>query len=101
MSLLNRLSTQGTLSLKGTKPANFGVNPVPPNSLHNLYSVDGNPNVTWRLIPGNLPMKPRPSTIDELDLNAPNLQPGGVVSQVYKSKTGRRYRDLGPTEGRY
>lgn len=101
MSLINRLGTQGTLSLKGVKPANFGVNPVPPNSLHNLYSVDGKPDVTWRLIPGNLPQKPLPSTIDELDLNAPNLQRVGVVSQVYKSKTGRRYRDLGPVEGRY
>lgn len=101
MSLLNKLGTQGTLSMKGAKPANFGVNPVPPNSLHNLFSVDGNPDVTWRLIPKNLPMKPPPSRMDELDPNAPNLTPTGVVSQVYKSKSGRRYRDLGPTEGRY
>ena len=101
MSLINKLGTQGTLSLKGAKPANFGVNPVPPNSLHNLYSVEGKPDVIWRLIPRNLSMRPLPSTIDELDPNAPNLQPTGVVSQVYKSKSGRRYRDLGPTEGRY
>ena len=101
MSLLNKLGTQGTLSLRGAKPANFGVNPVPPNSLHNLYSVDGNPDVTWRLINRNLPMKPQPSKMDELDPIAPNLSPVGVVSQVYKSKTGRRYRDLGPVDGRY
>jgi hypothetical protein len=101
MGLLDKLSTVGTLSLRGVKPANFGVNPVPPNSLHNLYSVDGNPDVTWRLINKNLPMKPQPSTMDELDLNAPNLTITGVVSQVYKSRTGRRYRDLGPKEGRY
>jgi hypothetical protein len=101
MGLLNKLSTVGTLSLRGAKPANFGVNPVPPNSLHNLYSVDGNPDVTWRLIPKNLPMKPPPSTMDELDPKAPNLTVTGVVSQVYKSRTGRRYRDLGPKEGRY
>ena len=101
MSLLNKLGTQGTLSLKGAKPVNFGVNPVPPNSLHNLYSVDGKPDVTCRLINRNLPMRPLPSTIDELDPNAPNLNPVGVVSQVYKSKSGRRYRDLGPKEGRY
>jgi hypothetical protein len=101
MGLLDKLSTVGTLSLKGAKPANFGVNPVPPNSLHNLYSVDGNPDVTWRLINKNLPMKPLPTTIDELDPIAPNLTVSGVVSQVYKSKQGRRYRDLGPAEGRY
>ena len=101
MSLLKKLGTQGTLSLKGERPATFGVNPVPPNSLHNLYSVDGTPDVTWRLIPRNLPMKPQPSTIDELDPKAPKLSPVGVVSQVYKSSPGRRYRDLGPVEGRY
>jgi hypothetical protein len=46
-------------------------------------------------------MKPRPSQLDELDINAPGLKPVGVVSQVYKSKQGRRYKDLGPKEGRY
>jgi hypothetical protein len=46
-------------------------------------------------------MKPQPSNMDELDPIAPNLSPVGVVSQVYKSKTGRRYRDLGPIDGRY
>jgi hypothetical protein len=101
MSLLDKLTTNGTLSMKGVKPANFGVDPIPPNSLHKLYSVDGNPNVTWRLIPNNLPMKPPPSKLDELDTQAPNLQRVGVVSQVYKSSTGRRYKDLGPKGGRY
>lgn len=100
MALLKKLPTS-VLGLKGKEPQNFGVNPIPPNSLHYLYSVDGNPDVTWRLIPRNLPMKPLPSTIDELDPIAPNLRPVGVVSQIYKSKQGRRYRDLGPTEGRY
>ena len=100
MGLLDKLKNS-ILGLGGNKPQQFGVNPIPPNSLHNLYSVDGNPDVNWRLIKGNLPNKPLPSTLDELDANAPNLQTSGVVSQVYKSKTGRRYRDLGPTEGRY
>jgi hypothetical protein len=100
MGLLDKL-TSSILSLRGERPQQFGVNPIPPNSLHNLYSVDGNPDVNWRLIKGNLPNKPLPSTLDELDVNAPNLQTSGVVSQVYKSKTGRTYRDLGPTEGRY
>ena len=100
MGLLDKLKSS-ILGLGGNKPQNFGVNPVPPNSLHNLYSVDGQPNVTWRLIKGNKSMKPQPSTIDEMDKQAPNLNPVGVVSQVYKSKQGRRYKDLGPTEGRY
>jgi hypothetical protein len=38
---------------------------------------------------------------DELDSIAPNLQVTGVVTQVYKSKTGRTYSDLGPEGGRY
>jgi hypothetical protein len=101
MALYEKLFNEGTLSLRGVPPANFGVNPVPPNSLHDLYSVDGNPNISWRLIRNNIPMKPSPSTIDELDPIAPNLNPVGVVSQVYKSKSGRRYKDLGPVEGRY
>jgi hypothetical protein len=101
MSLIDKLRTDGTLSLRGGQPANFGVNPVPPNSLHNLYSVDGQPPVTWRLINRNLPMTPQPSTLDELDPNGINLTPVGVVSQVYKSRPGRQYRDLGPREGRY
>ena len=29
MGLLEKLSTDGTLSLRGGQPANFGVNPVP------------------------------------------------------------------------
>lgn len=100
MGLLDKLKSS-ILGLGGSRPQQFGVNPIPPNSLHQLYSVDGNPDVNWRLIKGNLPNKPLPSTLDELDTNAPNLQTSGVVSQVYKSKTGRTYRDLGPTEGRY
>ena len=45
-------------------------------------------------------MKPQPSKLDEMDTQAPNLQRVGVVSQVYKSR-GRRYKDLGPKDGRY
>jgi hypothetical protein len=99
MGLLDKLKSS-ILGLGGKKPQQFGVNPVPPDSLHKLYSVDGNPDITWR--PSNgLGFKPQPSQLDELDKNAPNLRPNGVVSQVYKSKTGRRYKDLGPVEGRY
>jgi hypothetical protein len=99
MGLLDKLKNS-TLGLGGKTPQNFGVNPVPPNSLHNLYSVDGQPNVTWRSS-NSLGFKPQPSKLDELDTQAPNLNPVGIVSQVYKSKQGRRYKDLGPIEGRY
>jgi hypothetical protein len=100
MALLNKLK-DSILGLGGQKPPVFGVDPNPPGTLHNLYSVDGNPDVRWRTSNGNLGVKPRPSNLDELDSIAPNLNPVGVVSQVYKSKTGRQYKDLGPVEGRY
>lgn len=100
MGLLDKLK-DSILGLGGAKPQKFGVNPNPPDSLHQTYSVDGQPSVIWRLIKGNISVKPTPSTLDELDPKAPSLKPGGVVSQAYKSKQGRRYKDLGPTEGRY
>ena len=72
------------------------------------YSVDGSPNVRIRdfnraALGGVTRVKP-PSTLDELDRNAPNNTRaglGGVVSQIYKSPAGRRYKDLGPQPGRY
>lgn len=100
MALLQKLK-DSILGMQGNRPRTFGVNPVPPDSLHETYSVDGDPTVRWRLIKKNLPYTPLPSTLDELDKKAPSLTPGGVVSQVYKSARGRRYVDLGPTEGRY
>ena len=91
MGLLDKLKNS-VLGLAGAKPQNFGVNPIPPNSLHNQYSVDGQPDVTWRNIKGN-GMKPQPSKLDELDANAPKLKATGVVSRAYKSKSGERYMD--------
>lgn len=94
MGLLDKL-TSSILGLRGEKPAEFGVNPVPPGSLHDQYSVDGNPNVTWRTISGG-GMKPQPSRLDELDPNAPKLNAVGVVSKAYKSKPGEKYLDNKP-----
>jgi len=75
------------------------------SQLQNTYSVDGDPNV--RLIDFNkgnsLTVRP-PARLDELDPKAPNnteAGKGGVVSQIYKSATGRKYKDLGPQPGRY
>ena len=62
MGLLDKLKT-GILGLRGAKPQQFGVNPVPPDSLHLNYSTDGKPNVTWRTISGTGP-KPQPSRLD-------------------------------------
>ena len=97
MGILSNFA-KSVLGLKGKTPQTFGVDPA--GALHNQYSNAGTPNVKWRTISGE-GMKPQPSKLDELDTQAPNLQRVGVVSQVYKSSTGRRYKDLGPTEGRY
>lgn len=63
MGLLNMIGQSG-LGLKGLKPSIFGVNPVPPNSLHDTYSTTGAPDVKWRTISGT-GMKPLPSNLDE------------------------------------
>jgi hypothetical protein len=62
MGLLDKLKSS-VLGLGGNKPAQFGVNPIPPDSLHLNYSTDGKPNVTWRTISGTGP-KPLPSRLD-------------------------------------
>jgi len=65
MGLLDKLKT-GILGLKGAKPQQFGVNPVPPDSLHLNYSTEGKPNVTWRTISG-VGQKPQPSRLNVSD----------------------------------
>lgn len=94
MGLLKMIKTS-LLGLGGNQPQNFGVNPVPPNSLHDTFSVDGKPDVTWRSI-NNVNQKPLPSKLDELDKDAPKLIPGGVVSKAYKSSKGQTYMDNKP-----
>jgi len=75
------------------------------SKLQYTYSVDGDPNVRIqdynRAALGGVTTVRPPARLDELDTNAPNLTPGGVVSQVYKSTPSRNYRNLGPAEGRY
>jgi hypothetical protein len=73
MGLLDKLKSS-ILSLKGEKPQQFGVNPVPPDSLHLNYSTDGQPNVTWRTISGT-GQKPQPSRLDVGDTKD-NWKPG-------------------------
>lgn len=98
MALLDKLANS-PLGLKGQRPATFDVNPMA--ALHNVYSTTGTPSVKWVQSNGNAGIVPQPSQLDELDLNAPKLTPVGVVSSAYKSSAGQRYKDLGPTEGRY
>jgi hypothetical protein len=123
MSVLNQLP-DSTLSLQGNgfspspTQADWGYPTVTPyapadlipesSKLHSEYSVNGNPRVYVadynRLALGGATTVKTPSTLDELDPIAPrNLQAGlgGVVSQIYKSPSGQRYRDLGPQPGRY
>jgi len=113
-SVLNQLPSS-TLSLQGNgfnpqqnQPAWGYVDPTnnldPASSkLQNTYSVDSIPR-PMRLINfnrnGSSTVRPE-AQLDELDLRAPNLQPAGVVSQVYKSRVGRQYKQLGPQPGRY
>jgi hypothetical protein len=112
-SVLNQLPTS-TLSLQGN-----GFNPQLNNPawgfadatanldpeasrLQRTYSVDSVPQV--RLINfernGRTTVRPE-AQLDELDRRAPNLRITGVVSQIYKSKAGRKYSDLGPSTGQY
>ena len=113
MAIIDQLS-ESNLSLAGN-----GFNPQPhspswgyvdntgnldpaASRLQDTYSVNGIPNI--KLVDFNkngVSNVNAESRLDELDSRAPKLTPGGVVSQAYKSKTGNRYKDLGPAGGRY
>jgi hypothetical protein len=85
------------------------LNPLDPSLsiLQNTYDVNSNP--LTQIISFNKtaykPYLPTESVLDELDKNAPfNKQAGlagSVVSQIYKSSIGKKYKDLGPKDGRY
>lgn len=119
MALLDQLP-KSTLSLRGNKfnpspgQADFGFPDVTGelapelSRLHDQYSVNGEPRLRIvdynRSALGGLTRLQTPTTLDELDRYAPqNTQAGkgGVVSQIYKSLSGRKYSDLGPQPGRY
>ena len=72
------------------------------SKLQNTYSVNSIPNVRLKdFNRSGVTTVPAESRLDELDGRAPNMQPSGVVSQIYKSKPGRQYKQLGPRDGRY
>ena len=91
-------------------PTKDKLNPLEPSlsSLHNTYDVNTLPkDVT--IVNFNkttyTSIVPKESNLDELDVKAPkNTQVGtatSVVSQIYQSVPGKKYKDLGPTGGRY
>jgi len=113
MPIIDQLSNS-TLSLQGNgfnpqqQQAGWGYIDASANldpdasKLQNTYSVNSIPQVRLKDFNrnGNTTVKPE-SQLDELDNRAPNMQPIGVVSQIYKSKQGRQYKQLGPRDGRY
>ncbi len=113
MPIINQLPLS-TLSLQGNgfnpqqnqpgwgyPDATNDLNPAT-SKLQNTYSVNSNPLVRLKDFNRNGSSVVRQEArLDELDTNAPNNQPGGVVSQIYKSPVGRRYKELGPQPGRY
>jgi hypothetical protein len=114
MPVLDQL-TQSNLSLDGTRgfsARKFGFTPAPSpistsdaTALHRDYSILDNPkNVKVSDFNGTF-VTPKPSQLDETDVDAPkNLAAGAagsVVSQIYKSSAGQNYRDKGPVGGKY
>jgi hypothetical protein len=113
MAIIDQLNNSN-LSLQGNN-----INPMPTqpawgyidstanldpavSKLQNTYSVNSIPPVRLKDFNINgVTTVPAESRLDELDRRAPGLTASGVVSQVYKSATGRTYKDLGPADGRY
>ena len=85
------------------------LNPLDPklSVLQNTYSTNTTP--VTQIVSFNKtaykPYLPTESNLDEIDPKAPsNTQAGiagSIVSQIYKSSTGKKYKDLGPSDGRY
>lgn len=105
----NRFNPQPGLSDFGFPDSTNELDPVL-SRLHDLYSIYQNPQLRIKdynraaLGGSTFAGLKKPSRLDELDPNAPNNTQagfGGVVSQIYKSLGGRRYKDLGPQPGRY
>jgi hypothetical protein len=97
----NGFNPQPNSAAWGYIDASSNLDPAASN-LQNTYSVDSIPNVRLKDFNKNgVSTVKAESRLDELDPNAPKLQPRGVVSQAYKSKTGLTYKDLGPAGGRY
>ena len=98
MAIINQKNTSKLgLTANGLAANKFGYFAgTTTDKLHNQYSVHTDPQV--KLVDFNGSSKVRKeSTLDELDPKAPR----NPRATQYKSKSGRKYNDLGPTEGRY
>jgi hypothetical protein len=84
-------------STKNTDPA--------VSSLHNTYDINKIPNVVLKdFNKDGVTTMHSDTTLDELDPRAPKnsrVGAGSVVSQIYKSASGQKYKDKGPKDGRY
>lgn len=97
----NNINATPTQPAWGYIDASANLDPAA-SKLQNTYSVDSIPPVRLKDFNINgVTTVPVESRLDELDRRAPGLTASGVVSQIYKSATGRRYKDLGPRDGRY
>jgi hypothetical protein len=114
MPIIDQLK-QSNLSLDGSRglaARDFGFKPAPSpvegavaTALHRDYSALANPGkVNVVDFNGTIFNKPA-STLDETDPIAPNNfaagSAGSVVSQIYKSSVGQKYKDKGPLGGHY
>lgn len=62
------------------------VNPNPPGSRHDTYSLDGNPNIK-SIGAGFVPSKPSPTNLDSND---------ATNTSTYRNSTGKKYLDNRP-----
>jgi hypothetical protein len=87
MGLINLLlNGAGKLGWNGgTVPSNkmSKVQPNPPGSRHDTYSIDGNPAIDM-VGAGFVPPKPAPSNLDEGDV---------LNTSVYRNARGKKYTD--------
>jgi hypothetical protein len=69
----------------GTVPSNkmSKVQPNPPGSRHETYSLDGNPNISM-VGAGFVPPKPAPSSLDEGDV---------LNTAKFRNARGKKYTD--------
>lgn len=69
MDLFTRLQNQGSLSFFGKQPAILQSTPIPPGTIHNTFSIDGNPTNTLMVGINGVYKLPTPSILDLGTLN--------------------------------
>jgi len=69
MDLFTRVQIQGNLGFNGKQPAILDSIPNPPGTIHNTYSIDGNPTSTRIVGINGVRTLPSPSILDLGTLN--------------------------------